>query len=841
MDGTGLTVYPGFIDAMSNWGFDPGLRRSETGAPEATDLAGDPLIATPPDHRKGLTPEFQVSSALRNEDQADEWRKAGFTAHLIAPDGGFIVGQSALVSLSNAAPRSTVLRAPVAQHMAFRLGGGNDYPRALMGVVAHCRQTLLDAGAYRRAWAAFDKAGHVGKRPPLDPALAELEPALVGGAMPVVFEADTRDSIHKALDFAAEFKLRPIIYGGREAWRVADRLKAEQVPVLLRVNFLEQPHSRLGRRASGPFYDAATSAENEKALPQRVQDDQQRQLKEEMANGAKLHRAGIPFAFSTQGQPGDKPWDKFRENVRKAIGEGLPAEAALRALTVDPARFLTASTQLGTIAKGKAAHLVVMNGDFQEADTKVRYVFADGVRFEYEAPLKPAKKPDEAKPQEAKKPTPDKPAKGEQASEIESDRKPKTHTGGNVLIRGATVLTVSNGTHPKTDILIERGKIIKIGENLDAPTGVAIIDAAGMFVMPGIVDTHCHFAISGGVNEFSLSVVPEVRVRDVIDGDDVQIYRALAGGVTTARLLHGSANVIGGQDAVIKLKYGEPANRLLLADAPRGVKFALGENVKRTDGRFPNTRLGVEAVLVRAFTEAQAYRKTWDEYESAVRSGKPVARAPPRPAPGSAGRHPEGRPARPLPLLPRRRNPHAPPRGRPLRLQDKVAPACPRGLQDRGRDCRPRRQLLDLQRLVGLQDRGLRRHPVQLRPAARGRRDGLPQVGQQRADAPSVPGGRQVREVRRHERNRRPEDDHSQRGEAAWPGKAHRQHRGRQGRGPGHLQRPSAEQLFALRNVAGGGRGVLPAVGAPGSNRRGERRTSEAPEPADLGETKCFR
>ena len=142
--------------------------------------------------------------------------------------------------------------------------------------------------------------------------------------------------------------------------------------------------------------------------------------------------------------------------------------------------------------------------------------------------------------------------------------------------------------------------------------------------MPGIIDTHCHFAVAGGVNEFSLSVVPEVRVRDVIDSEDVQIYRALAGGVTTARLLHGSANVIGGQDAVIKLKYGEAASRLLLAEAPRGVKFALGENVKRTDGRFPNTRLDIEAVLIRAFTEAQAYRRAWEDFGKAKSSGKTV-------------------------------------------------------------------------------------------------------------------------------------------------------------------------------------------------------------------------
>src|SRR5262249_24371793 len=163
----------------------------------------------------------------------------------------------------------------------------------------------------------------------------------------------------------------------------------------------------------------------------------------------------------------------------------------------------------------------------------------------------------------------DKPAP-EYEVEIEADRKPKIKTGGNVLIKGATVITVTNGTHPKTDLLIRDGKIAKIGPNLEVPAGVTVLDAGGMVVIPGIIDTHCHFAVSGGVNEFSLSVVPQVRVRDVIDSDDVQIYRALAGGVTTARLLHGSANVIGGQDAVIKLKYGEPASKLLIADSPRG-------------------------------------------------------------------------------------------------------------------------------------------------------------------------------------------------------------------------------------------------------------------------------
>src|SRR5438445_8784375 len=117
IDGQGLTVYPGFIDAMSNWGFDPGLRRSEGGPSAPVDFASEALASTKPDNRKGMTPEFQVATALRMEEpgaahevSGDAWRKLGFTAHLIAPDGGMMVGQSALVSLSGATPREAVLR-----------------------------------------------------------------------------------------------------------------------------------------------------------------------------------------------------------------------------------------------------------------------------------------------------------------------------------------------------------------------------------------------------------------------------------------------------------------------------------------------------------------------------------------------------------------------------------------------------------------------------------------------------------------------------------------------------------------------------------------------------------
>jgi imidazolonepropionase-like amidohydrolase len=208
--------------------------------------------------------------------------------------------------------------------------------------------------------------------------------------------------------------------------------------------------------------------------------------------------------------------------------------------------------------------------------------------------------------------------------EFEIDRlKRSVTTGGNVFIQKATVLTGRGETLTDTSVLIKGGKIAAIGKDLQPEAGITVIDGTGKFVMPGIIDTHSHIMIGdgiGSVNEATLSIVPEVRVKDAVWTDDVSAYRALAGGVTTARLFHGSANVIGGQDAVVKLKYGEPAQKQIIADAPQGVKFALGENVKAQHNRFPNTRMGVEATLNRAFVESLDYRRQWMEHDKAVQA-----------------------------------------------------------------------------------------------------------------------------------------------------------------------------------------------------------------------------
>lgn len=204
------------------------------------------------------------------------------------------------------------------------------------------------------------------------------------------------------------------------------------------------------------------------------------------------------------------------------------------------------------------------------------------------------------------------------------------------LIRNATILTVSHGTLTNSDILIRRGKIAALGQNLNAGAGARVIDATGKFVMPGIIDCHSH-SMMDAVNELTYSVTSMVRIRDVLNPTDVDLYRELAGGTTTLNLLHGSGNAIGGQNTVVKIKYGHPVEDFIFPGAPPGIKFALGENPKRTNfpaipgqpRRYPSTRMGVEEVIRDAFVRARDYKKTWDEYRASLaRGGKNLI--PPR-------------------------------------------------------------------------------------------------------------------------------------------------------------------------------------------------------------------
>ncbi|PYT28464.1 MAG: amidohydrolase [Acidobacteria bacterium] len=200
------------------------------------------------------------------------------------------------------------------------------------------------------------------------------------------------------------------------------------------------------------------------------------------------------------------------------------------------------------------------------------------------------------------------------------------------LIRNATVLTVTKGTITHGSVLVRDGKIAEVGENITAPADAKVIDATGDYVIPGIIDCHSHIAAES-INEGSTSVSSMVGIEDVINPEDVEIYRALAGGVTTANVLHGSANAIGGKCTVMKMRWGKSAKEMIFEGAMPGIKFALGENPKRQGSgpnpfgntaslRYPATRMGVEDVIRDAFTQARNYEAAWREYREKVARGE---------------------------------------------------------------------------------------------------------------------------------------------------------------------------------------------------------------------------
>jgi imidazolonepropionase-like amidohydrolase len=198
-----------------------------------------------------------------------------------------------------------------------------------------------------------------------------------------------------------------------------------------------------------------------------------------------------------------------------------------------------------------------------------------------------------------------------------------------ILIQNATILTVSHGTIEHGSILIKDGKIAEVGLSIKAPKDAQVIDAGGQFVMPGIIDCHSHIAVDGNVNEGSVAVSSIANIADVLNPDDISIYRDLAGGVTTANILHGSANPIGGQTVVIKLRWGQPATKLPFEGALPGIKFALGENPKHSNfgargsaARYPATRMGVEETIRGAFAEARDYKSAWDVYNKRAAAGE---------------------------------------------------------------------------------------------------------------------------------------------------------------------------------------------------------------------------
>ncbi|HEY3172189.1 MAG TPA: amidohydrolase family protein, partial [Thermoanaerobaculia bacterium] len=341
-----------------------------------------------------------------------------------------------------------------------------------------------------------------------------------------------------------------------------------------------------------------------------------------------MRDAGVTFSFTTAGL--DDPED-FGRRVREAIARGLSRQDALAAVTTIPARQLGLSDRLGEIAPGRIANLVVETGEPFTAGSRITEIWIDGKR--YETPEK-RERGDNA-------PHPGPLPAGER--ELVADVRPFPARDDGpvaapraVVIRGATIWTQgASGILENADLAVSGGKIVAVGHGLAAPAGAVEIDARGKHVTPGIIDCHSHTAIDGQVNEATHAVTAEVRIRDVLDPFDVAIYRELAGGTTAANVLHGSANAIGGQNATVKWRRGGGPDDLLITTAPEGIKFALGENPKRSNfqqapPRYPQTRMGVANLIRERFLAARDYRRRQEEYRKAS-AGKGDSVVPPQP------------------------------------------------------------------------------------------------------------------------------------------------------------------------------------------------------------------
>jgi imidazolonepropionase-like amidohydrolase len=589
LDGKGLTLTPGLIDGFSGLGLPaPSARAPGAGAGASTPGPGP------------LAPQAMALDRLKAAEM-QKARDTGVTTALVIPKEGVLPGQSVLVNLSSDQADAMVLKQPAALHLhmatLFR-----QYPGSLMGTVAYVRQALYDAARYRVAWAAWERAPGR-KRPRYDAALAAWQEA-AAGREPLVVTALRENDLRRALALADEFKLKVVLAGAPQASRLAPLLKQRKVPLLVSVNF-DPPRAAGGSSEFGG----------------RSEEQERRDIDEAERNPAALHKAGVPFGLVSAYAP------DFLAGVRKAIERGLPREAALRAVTLGAAEALGVADRLGSLEAGKIANVVAWAGDPLTREAKVRMVFVDGLLFEPEERKDAPERKGEDKKADAttsREPPPLPPL-------------PEPGPDKPVAIVGGTVLTLGPlGTIEAGTVLLRGGKIAAVGREVAVPEGATVIDAKGRYVMPGIIDTHSHNAIEGGVNECTSSVTAEVRIADVIDHRDVDIYRQLAGGVTTLNVLHGSCNVIGGQNAVIKLRWGRSPQELLFEGAPRGIKFALGENVKRSNfrapgapPRFPGTRMGVENVLRESFQEARAYGKEWEDYDRRVKA----AGAGPKPVP----------------------------------------------------------------------------------------------------------------------------------------------------------------------------------------------------------------
>ena len=676
----GLTVYPGFIDAHADLGGDAPQQGGDVG----------------PTHWNPQVRAWFSTTANAKDDSTrrQALRSLGFGAALAVPRQGIFRGSASVVQLGDVGVRERVIRPDLAQTIgftrSFALGGM--YPNSTMGTVALMKQTLLDAEWYIRAWGAYELSGRSILPPETSEALAALGKA-VKGTQPVLFQTDSEEEYLRAFKLASEYKLTPWFRGNGQEYRLVDVLKGRTQPLIVPLAFPDAPNVGNPEAASNV---ALADLRHWYLAP---------------TNPAQLAANNIPFAITADGL---SSLNQFLPNLRVAVARGLAADKALAALTTVPASILGIDKTHGTIAAGKAANLIISEGDLFTEEATIRDVWVQGTRYgitrppqvdprgtwaiasedagtfksatlRLEGPLNrirgtvemPGRRPvnlagvriiaetgrleatfngeplglegsvllsgsvqdnaffgwmslpngTDANYKGTRTEAFQGPARGAVAVKVpkidlpfirpamEFGRSSQPTQPALLVVRNATVWTSGpQGKLENADLLVQAGKIVKVGQKLDAPKGAVEIDATGKHVTPGLIDPHTHGGVSS-VNESGFAIVPEVQMGDVVTHNNIWFYRQLAGGLTTTMIKHGSANPIGGENVFVKTRWGSLPEEYKIQGAPRTVKFALGENPKRSPNRYPNTRMGVQEIIRDHFLAARDYEKEWKNWE----------------------------------------------------------------------------------------------------------------------------------------------------------------------------------------------------------------------------------
>ncbi|MDQ2898577.1 MAG: amidohydrolase family protein, partial [Acidobacteriota bacterium] len=377
IEGKGLTVYPGLIDALSTWGL-PGTTTPTVapvpsgrggGRPVPMAPSGPPMAAVSgPEDRPSNTSYLRAADqVVASEKSIENARNAGFTTAVTFPTTNIFSGQGAVIDLAGTRTGQMVVESPAGLYLTMKPAGFTSYPGSLMGVFAYVRQIYLDADHYKLAKAIYDKHPQGLRRPAYDRALEG-----VIESPRVLFPAQREVEVDRMIRFADELKVKPVFYGGDEAYRSVDLLRKSGAPMLISLKWPERSK------------DADPKADE----PLRILE-----VREKAPSGAAaLAKGGVRFAFYSDGIA--NPKDALKA-VKKSIDAGLSPADALRAMTLSPAEIYGIADRLGSIDKGKIANLVVADGDLFQDKTKVKYVFIDGNKFEPppEAPPKPDQRP----------------------------------------------------------------------------------------------------------------------------------------------------------------------------------------------------------------------------------------------------------------------------------------------------------------------------------------------------------------------------------------------------------------------------------------------------------------